>query len=169
MLRKLDRYLDDELSDEQRLEFESRLGEDPELSRELAERRAAMSMLSDWAAAESAPVRPRLTLGTSLRLGLAAAAAAAAVAVPLGLYRSAGTTPPTNEVNKVKVVPRTGKLTMRSMSEGVEVREEADGVTELVVDPFPMKWRTLKSGVQVIHGKSGGPDELVVDPFPEEG
>jgi anti-sigma factor RsiW len=162
MLSRLDRYIDDELSREERLEFESRLGDSPELSAALGERRAAMGLLTDWADELAAPRRTRLTLGWSVRLAVAAAAAIAAVAVPLGLSRSE------RVGNEVSRKPETG-LTMRSMEEGVEVRSDSDGAVELVVDPFPMKWRTLNNGVQVLRSKSEESDELLVDPFPEEG
>ncbi|MHC4913845.1 MAG: anti-sigma factor family protein [Planctomycetota bacterium] len=157
-LSRLDRYIDDELDHDERMDFESRLADSPELSRELAERRAAMGMLADWSdSLVGPPARRRLTLGASLRLALAAAAAVALVAVPLALSRR----PDARGAD-------AGGLTWGTM-DGVRLVETGDAATEMVVDPFPMKWRTLSDGVQVIDGESGGPDELVVDPFPEEG
>jgi len=157
----LDRYIDGELSDSERLEFESRLAESPELARELSQRRAAMSLLSEWSEANTAVPAQRMTLGSTLRLGLAAAAAVAVVAVPLSLSRS--------ETEKPEVATSTETKLAISDAPGVEVRTDADGAVELVVDPFPLKWRTLRDGVQVIRGKSDEADELLVDPFPEEG
>ena len=156
MLSSLDRYIDDELSHDARSDFERRLAEDPELSRELAERREAMGMLADWSGSlASPPARRSFSLVASLGLALAAAAAIALVAVPLALSGRRG-------------ARDTDALTWGDMN-GVRLVQNADSAPEMVVDPFPMKWRTLSDGVQVIDGESGEPDELVVDPFPEEG
>ncbi len=163
LLSRLDRYIDDELSDAERLEFESRVADSPELSRELSERRAAMSLLSEWSESGATAPAQRMTLGSTLRLGLAAAAAVAVVAVPLSLSRSGDKDP------VVAAKPDRPAIVMHTLDEGVEMRSEDDGTIELVVDPFPMKWRTLEDGVQVIRSKSNESDELLVDPFPEEG
>jgi hypothetical protein len=153
----IDRYLDDELSTQERRDFEALLSDSPELSEALSERRAAMAALSDWADAMPAtePARRRMS---PARTALVAAAAAAALAAVPAYFYLAGRGP-----------DRSGgeehRLTMRSMEEGVTVNAEG----ELVTDPFPMKWRTLQDGVQVVRGASGEPDALMVDPFPEEG
>jgi anti-sigma factor RsiW len=161
-LAKLDLYIDGELGAEERLEFESLLADDPALERELAGRRAAMGMLAEWA--EGLPAAPRRA-GSRARSPLVAAlAAAAALALVAGLV---GLSRPDPEDRHAR--PQTKpKITIVDMEHGVELRE-SEGETELVVDPFPMKWRTLRQGVQVIPSKSGEPETLVVDPFPEEG
>ncbi len=167
MRTRLDRYVDDELGREERLDFESHLGDCPECSRELGERRAAMGMLADWSASLKARPAPRRAARSRLPLVLAAAAALLLVAVPVGLYlRGEGTQ------TKPVIKASSGRLTWRTMDEGVEiVRGKPGEAMELVVDPFPATLRKLTpaDGVEIVNGKSGSPDELVVDPFPEEG
>ena len=174
----LDRYIDDELGREERLDFESHLADCPECSRGLAERRAAMGMLAEWSepsgGARAAARRPA---GATLRLALAAAAALLAVGLFAGLHLEGRPArvdgPPAGEAaagGRDEGAGEARKLSMRGLDQGVKVlRDAPGGPVELEVDPFPTNWRTLKDGVRVIHGKSGGPDELVVDPFPEEG
>jgi anti-sigma factor RsiW len=157
MLASLDRYLDDELPDAERLAFERELADDPALSAELGLRRAAMTALEDWAGAPcSAPQHPARPATRRLRLVLAAAIASAAAV--LLLVAGAGDR---------RSGPATvrGRLVMRQLDSGVSF--SPDG--ELVTDPFPITWRTLRDGVRVIPGSAERAEELVVDPFPEEG
>ncbi len=166
MRAKLDRYIDDELPREERLDVESHLGDCPECSEALSARRAAMGLLADWSGSlgdvRPAPRRPARS---RLPLVLAAAAALLLVALPVGLHLRDGSTQPDPE-------PASGKLTWRTLDQGVEIVRGGPGeAVELVVDPFPATLRKLTptDGVEIVDGKSGGPDELVVDPFPEEG
>lgn len=154
---EIDRYLDDELSAQERRDFEALLSDSPELSEALSERRAAMAVLGGWADSLTLPGARRARLGPARTVLVAAAAAAALAAVPTALY-FAGRTPSRPE-------GQGHRLTLRAPGEGVSVNPAG----ELVVDPFPMKWRTLQDGVQVVRGASGEPDALRVDPFPEEG
>ncbi len=194
----LDRYLDREAEPSERAGIERHLGECAECARLIAERRAAMGMLAEWAAeGAGAPpaareVRPK---PVRLRLALAVAAAAALVAVAAAWHFSG------REHARPGPASCGHRLTMRSMDDGVTVVPGAAGEPdelvvdafpvqlcwqpmssgvnvvqagagepdELVVDPFPVTMRTMSSGVVVVSGKAGEPAELVVDPFPEEG
>jgi anti-sigma factor RsiW len=153
MIALLDRYMDDELTDSERNSFEALVADEPELSRELAERRKLMGMLGDWA--DASETSPENTSRSGLLLGAAAAVAVAATALIASNLPLQSTTPAEHE------------LRWRDMKNGVSVSSEG----ELTVDPFAaerMQWRKLNktNGVEVIPGKPESSDELLVDPFP---
>lgn len=158
-LTEIDRYIDDELPAEARSALEAHMADCPECNRAFQERRAAMAMLAEWAgsAPEPAAATARRELPRRARPArwavLAAAAALLLIGLSAGLYFTGepeGTGP-------------EGGLNWRTL-EGVEVVEG-----ELVVDPFPVNWRTMKEGVEVVRAGADAPQELIVDPFPEEG
>jgi len=153
MIALLDRYMDDELTDSERKSFESLVADEPELSRELAERRELMGMLADWADA------PETASANSSKSGLLLGAAAAVAVAATALIAS--------NLPLQSTTPTEDQLRWRDMKNGVSVSTEG----ELTVDPFAadrMQWRKLNktNGVEVIPGKPESSDELLVDPFP---
>jgi hypothetical protein len=192
----LDRHLDGEVTAAERAEVEEHLVGCPECSRRLRERRAAMSLLAEWAGAEAA-IRPAAPVGPGATWLRAVAAAAAMILAGALAWQSlarlssapAGASGHSLAMRSlaegVTVVPGMAgepdelvvdafpvRLCWQPMSSGVEVIRSGStgtGADELVVDPFPVKMRPMSSGVVVVPGRSGEPAELVVDPFPEEG